>query len=76
MVKWYLPALLCIVLNRIGDGLDGQVARLGKPTDGGAYLDITLDFIFYSAVVFGFALAEASSESSASDDLEGSDMPY
>lgn len=60
-----LPALYCgmvsialafILLNRLMDGLDGAVARIQGPTDLGGYLDITLDFIFYSGVVFGFAL--------------------
>lgn len=49
-------ALVCIVVNRIMDGLDGAVARVQGPSDLGGYLDITLDFIFYSAVIFGFAL--------------------
>lgn len=53
----YEFALLAIILNRIMDGVDGALARLGQPSDAGGYLDITLDFIFYSAVVFGFALA-------------------
>lgn len=53
----YELALAFIVLNRISDGVDGELARLTKPTDQGAFLDIVLDFIFYSAVVFGFALA-------------------
>ena len=51
-------ALGLIALNRIADGLDGAIARASKKTDFGAYLDIVLDFIFYSAVVFGFALAD------------------
>lgn len=50
-------ALILILLNRISDGIDGELARLTKPTDQGAFLDIVLDFIFYSAVIFGFALA-------------------
>lgn len=49
-------ALVCVVFNRLMDGLDGAVARVQGPTDLGGYLDITLDFIFYSAVIFGFAL--------------------
>lgn len=49
-------ALLCVIINRVMDGLDGAVARVQGPTDLGGYLDITLDFIFYSAVIFGFAL--------------------
>lgn len=50
-------AAALIMLNRIMDGLDGEMARQTMPTDRGAYLDIVLDFIFYSAVVFAFALA-------------------
>jgi len=65
LLNWYNVALVCILLNRVADGLDGYVARLGKPTDAGAYLDITLDFIFYSAVVFGFALADPEQNSLA-----------
>lgn len=53
----YLMALVFILLNRVADGLDGAVARASHKTDFGAYLDIVLDFIFYAAVVFGFALA-------------------
>ena len=53
----YTLGLIFILLNRIMDGLDGALARLDKPTDAGAFLDICLDFIFYSAVAAGFALA-------------------
>jgi len=56
-MEWYGLALLFILVNRISDGLDGAVARQTKMTDAGGYLDIVLDFIFYSAVVFGFLLA-------------------
>ena len=51
-------ALFCIVVNRIGDGLDGVLARMTHATDAGGFLDIVLDFIFYSAVVLGFAMAD------------------
>jgi len=54
----YTAALVMILLNRIADGLDGAIARIQGATDAGGYLDITLDFIFYSAVVFGFLLAD------------------
>lgn len=53
----YWLALLVIVINRIGDGLDGALARMTEVTDAGGFLDIVLDFVFYSAVVLGFALA-------------------
>lgn len=51
-------ALICILLNRLADGLDGAIARQTGPTDLGGYLDIVLDFLFYSAVPFGFALMD------------------
>ena len=54
----YWLALLCIVLNRVGDGLDGALARMTRVTDAGGFLDIVLDFIFYATVVFGFAAAD------------------
>lgn len=50
-------ALFAILTNRLLDGLDGAVARQTLITDRGGFLDITLDFIFYAAVVLGFALA-------------------
>ncbi len=53
----YQWALATILLNRLLDGLDGAVARETGITDCGGFLDITLDFIFYAAVVLGFALA-------------------
>ncbi|AWL13010.1 Archaetidylinositol phosphate synthase [Saliniradius amylolyticus] len=50
----YSLALLFILLNRLADGLDGAVARQTHTSDAGGFLDIVLDFIFYSAVVFAF----------------------
>ncbi|MEQ8356355.1 MAG: CDP-alcohol phosphatidyltransferase family protein [Kiloniellaceae bacterium] len=49
-------ALALILLNRVADGLDGAVARHGKVSDLGGYLDIVLDFLFYAGVVFFFAV--------------------
>ncbi len=49
-------ALALILLNRVADGLDGAVARHGRVSDLGGYLDIVLDFLFYSGVVFFFAV--------------------
>jgi len=54
----YGLALVLILLNRLADGLDGAVARLTRPTDRGAFLDIALDFLFYALVPLGFALAD------------------
>ena len=56
----YLFGFALIVLNRIFDGLDGAVARQTSATDLGAYFDITLDFLFYAGVPFGFAFADTS----------------
>lgn len=53
----YLLALLFIVLNRIGDGLDGAIARQTQTSDAGGFLDICLDFIFYALIPFGFLLS-------------------
>ena len=50
-------ALLAMALNRLADGLDGALARLTAPTDRGAFLDITLDFLFYASIPLAFALA-------------------
>jgi phosphatidylglycerophosphate synthase len=63
LLAWeqYGFALLVIVLNRLGDGVDGALARLaGRSSDAGGFLDIGLDFVFYAAVVLGFALANPS----------------
>ncbi|MCY4473482.1 MAG: CDP-alcohol phosphatidyltransferase family protein [Kistimonas sp.] len=54
----YAAALVMILLNRVADGLDGAIARQTSPSDAGGFLDITLDFIFYAAIVLGFAAAQ------------------
>lgn len=53
---WFLAALVLMLLSRLGDGLDGAVARHTCRTDRGGFLDITLDFAFYGAFPFGFVL--------------------
>lgn len=53
-------AVLSIALNRLADGLDGAMARLTRPTDLGAFLDISLDFLFYSSIPLAFVLADPS----------------
>ena len=52
----YGAALLGILLSRLMDGLDGPLARQHQATDLGGFLDIVSDFVFYSGVVFFFAL--------------------
>jgi phosphatidylglycerophosphate synthase len=53
-----LTGLALILASRLADGLDGAVARLTQPTDRGAFLDITLDFLFYASIPLAFAVAE------------------
>lgn len=50
--------LTLILLNRLMDGLDGVVARLGPASDRGAFLDIAADFLFYALIPLGFAFAD------------------
>ena len=57
---WFTAATILILINRLCDGLDGAVARASGPSDAGGFLDITLDFIFYSAVPFAFAVHDPS----------------
>jgi|GEM_PF-88174 phosphatidylglycerophosphate synthase len=68
-VGWYWLALILILMNRVFDGVDGVLARQTGATDQGAFLDITLDFIFYAAVVFGFALANPADNALAASAL-------
>jgi phosphatidylglycerophosphate synthase len=50
--------LVLFLLNRLADGLDGAVARQTRLTDRGGFLDIVLDFILYSGIVFAFAVRD------------------
>jgi phosphatidylglycerophosphate synthase len=53
---FFWAALVLILVSRLGDGLDGAVARLSGRTDFGGYLDIVFDFAFYGAEPLGFVL--------------------
>lgn len=57
-VQQPLAGLALLLASRLADGLDGAVARLTRPTDRGAFLDITLDFLFYASIPLAFALAD------------------
>ena len=57
MNEQFTLALTLILLNRLCDGLDGAVARQTHTSDAGGFLDISLDFIFYSAIVFAFIVS-------------------
>ena len=50
--------LALLLVSRLFDALDGAVARLDRPTDRGAFLDIALDFVFYASVPLAFAVAD------------------
>jgi phosphatidylglycerophosphate synthase len=50
--------LVLLLTSRLFDGLDGALARLTSATDRGAFLDISLDFIFYASIPLAFAIAD------------------
>jgi phosphatidylglycerophosphate synthase len=54
----YLAGLALLLASRLADGLDGAVARATAPTRRGAFLDVTLDFLFYASVPLAFAVAD------------------
>ncbi len=51
-----LAGLVLLLVSRIGDGLDGAVARASRSSDYGGFLDIVLDFVFYGAIPLAFVL--------------------
>lgn len=55
--EYYWTGMVLLLVSRLGDGLDGALARITKNTDFGGYLDIVLDFVFYGAIPLGFVLA-------------------
>jgi phosphatidylglycerophosphate synthase len=57
ITEHFIVALVLIAVNRICDGLDGAIARQTQTSDAGGFLDISLDFIFYSAIVFAFIVS-------------------
>ncbi|SHO49024.1 CDP-alcohol phosphatidyltransferase family protein [Desulfopila aestuarii] len=68
-LNWYSVGLLLILMNRVADGIDGALARIDGATDAGGFLDIVLDFIFYSGIIFAFALADPARNSLAATAL-------
>ena len=48
-------AILPLLVNRALDGVDGALARMTHTTERGAFLDISLDFVFYASVPLAFA---------------------
>ena len=57
-LQGYLAGLALLLAGRLADGLDGAVARATRPTDRGAFLDISVDFLFYASVPLAFAVAD------------------
>src|ERR1700687_4954931 len=70
----YLPAVVVFLVSRFFDGLDGAIARQTRLTDLGGFLDISLDFIIYAAMVFAFALADPAANALAAAFLTTSFM--
>jgi phosphatidylglycerophosphate synthase len=57
-LQHFTLGLALLLASRLADGLDGAVARLTTATDRGAFLDITLDFLFYASIPLAFAIAD------------------
>jgi phosphatidylglycerophosphate synthase len=53
-----IAGLALMLASRLCDGLDGALARATAPTDRGAFLDITLDFLFYASIPLAHAVAD------------------
>jgi phosphatidylglycerophosphate synthase len=62
-------ALAPLLAGRALDGIDGAVARLGTPSDRGAFLDIGLDFVFYAAIPLSFAVLDPAANALAAATL-------
>jgi phosphatidylglycerophosphate synthase len=60
-----LLALVPLLASRLADGLDGAVARAGKRTDFGGFLDISADFMFYGLVPLAFVLSDPATHGAA-----------
>lgn len=58
-----------LLASRLCDGLDGALARETRATDAGAFLDISLDFVFYASVPLAFAIADPAANALAAATL-------
>lgn len=60
---WYRTAAAAWLFNRLLDGLDGSVARVGgRGSDFGGYLDVVLDFVVYAAIPIALVLRDPAPE--------------
>ena len=66
---WLATGLALILMSRLADALDGVVARCNGKSDFGGYLDLVLDFAFYGAVPFAFALLDPAANAVAAAGL-------
>lgn len=58
VLHWWWLALFFIVMNRVMDGIDGELARFQQSSStAGGFLDICLDFLFYAAIPLAFGIA-------------------
>ena len=61
ILNWWNIALGCIILNRVLDGIDGELARYQRSSSSaGGFLDICLDFLFYASIPLAFGIADPS----------------
>ena len=59
ILNWWNVALACIILNRVFDGIDGELARYQQSSSSaGGFLDICLDFLFYASIPLAFGIAD------------------
>ena len=59
ILNWWNIALGCIILNRVLDGIDGELARYQcSSSSAGGFLDICLDFLFYASIPLAFGIAD------------------
>ena len=59
ILNWWNMALGCIILNRVLDGIDGELARYQRSSSSaGGCLDICLDFLFYASIPLAFGIAD------------------
>ncbi len=55
-MQFFMTGLFLLLVSRLGDGLDGAVARQTGKTDFGGYLDIVLDFAVYGSIPLAFII--------------------
>lgn len=59
ILNWWDMALGCMILNRVFDGIDGELARYQQSSSSaGGFLDICLDFLFYASIPLAFGIAD------------------